>query len=91
MGTCIEDNEEWSTTTKYYCKFWDNMLCFTCGKILSNKRLWNDVPGRGRTYNEASLNRLDGYPHDNHKIWRMTSTKAKDAMPKEIQEIKDNP
>ncbi|KAG9298871.1 hypothetical protein G9A89_015892 [Geosiphon pyriformis] len=83
MGTCIRDNEEWPTTTKYYCRLY-NMLCLTCGKILSDERLWNDVPGRGETCNEASLNRLDGYPHDNHKIWRMASTKAKDATPKEI-------
>ncbi|KAG9289247.1 hypothetical protein G9A89_002590, partial [Geosiphon pyriformis] len=39
---------------------------------------------------KRALNRLDGYPHNDHKIWRMASAKAKDVMPEEIQEIKDN-
>ncbi|KAG9302124.1 hypothetical protein G9A89_020558 [Geosiphon pyriformis] len=89
MGACIGNNEEWPTATKYYCRpyKWDNMLCLTCGKILSDKELWNDVLGKERT----SLNRLDGYLHNDHKIWRMASAKAEGAMPKEIREIKDNP
>ncbi|KAG9288002.1 hypothetical protein G9A89_017597 [Geosiphon pyriformis] len=35
--------------------------------------------------------RLDGYPHDDHEIWRIVSAKAEDATPEEIREIKDNP
>ncbi|KAG9305324.1 hypothetical protein G9A89_007819 [Geosiphon pyriformis] len=40
---------------------------------------------------KRALNRLDGYPHNDHKIWRMASTKAEGAMHEEIREIKDNP
>ncbi|KAG9295152.1 hypothetical protein G9A89_006133 [Geosiphon pyriformis] len=89
MGTCIGDNEEWSTATKYYCRpcKWDHTPCLVCDKILPDKRLWNDVSGRG----ETSLNRLDGYPHNNHEIWKMASTKAESTTPEEIREIKDNP
>ncbi|KAG9291453.1 hypothetical protein G9A89_021872 [Geosiphon pyriformis] len=80
---------------------------FTCGKILPDKGLWNDMPGRGGTCDEAcqytilinnwvqkgtpiedawkqALNRLNGYPHNDHKIWRMASTKAKGTTPEEI-------
>ncbi|KAG9294588.1 hypothetical protein G9A89_008067 [Geosiphon pyriformis] len=32
---------------------WNNTPCFTCGEILPDKRLWNDVPGKGRTCDEA--------------------------------------
>ncbi|KAG9302275.1 hypothetical protein G9A89_008766 [Geosiphon pyriformis] len=83
------------------------MPCLTCGKILPDEELWNDVPGRGRTCDEAcqytilindwvrkrisiedvwkrALNRLDGYLHNDHEIWRMASAKAEGAMPKEI-------
>ncbi|KAG9304325.1 hypothetical protein G9A89_019887 [Geosiphon pyriformis] len=86
MGACIGDNKEWPTATKYYCRSykWDHMPCLAYGKILSDEGLWNDVPGRGGTCDEASLNRLDSYPHDDHKIWRMASAKAEDATPEEI-------
>ncbi|KAG9306685.1 hypothetical protein G9A89_004232 [Geosiphon pyriformis] len=40
---------------------------------------------------KRALNRLDGYPHDDHEIWKMASTKAEGTTPKEIREIKDNP
>ncbi|KAG9288986.1 hypothetical protein G9A89_015535 [Geosiphon pyriformis] len=89
------------------------MPCLTCGKILPDEGLWNNVPGRKGICNKAcqytilindwvqketlientwkqALNRLDGYLHNDHKIWRITSTKAEDATPEEIQEIKDN-
>ncbi|KAG9301614.1 hypothetical protein G9A89_016684 [Geosiphon pyriformis] len=32
----------------------------------------------------------DGYPHDDHKIWRMASAKTEGTTPEEIREIKDN-
>ncbi|KAG9304192.1 hypothetical protein G9A89_019754 [Geosiphon pyriformis] len=92
MSACIRDNKEWSTATKYYCRpcKWDHMPCLTCGKILPNEGLWNDVSGREETYDETSLNRLDGYPHNDHKIWRMANTKAEGTTTKEIRKIKDN-
>ncbi|KAG9303941.1 hypothetical protein G9A89_005851 [Geosiphon pyriformis] len=40
---------------------------------------------------KQALNRLDGYPHNDHEIWRMASVKAEGATPKEMREIKDNP
>ncbi|KAG9296605.1 hypothetical protein G9A89_015197 [Geosiphon pyriformis] len=87
--------------------------CLTCGKILPDKELWNNMSGRRETCNKIcqytilindwvqkgtlikdtwkqALNRLDSYLHDNHKIWRMASTKAKGAMSEEIREIKNN-
>ncbi|KAG9302007.1 hypothetical protein G9A89_021051 [Geosiphon pyriformis] len=87
MGTCIGDNEEWPTTTKYYCRpcKWDHTPCLVCGEILPDERLWNDVSGRGGTCNEAY-----GYLHDDHEIWRMASAKAEGTMSEEIREIKDN-
>ncbi|KAG9291599.1 hypothetical protein G9A89_022018 [Geosiphon pyriformis] len=116
MGACIGNNEEWSITTKYYCRpcKWDYMPCLACGKILPDEELWNNVPDRGGTCDEAcqytilinnwvrketpiedawkqAFNRLDSYPHDDHEIWKMASTKAEDATTEEIQEIKDNP
>ncbi|KAG9293007.1 hypothetical protein G9A89_016369 [Geosiphon pyriformis] len=56
------DKDHW-TQTHYYCKpchkecydypkkqsKWDNELCFTCGKQLLDKEMWNDIPGRGGT------------------------------------------
>ncbi|KAG9286200.1 hypothetical protein G9A89_014186 [Geosiphon pyriformis] len=55
MGTCIGDNEEWPTATKYYCRpyKWDNTPCLACSEILPDEELWNDVSGRGGTCNEA--------------------------------------
>ncbi|KAG9287159.1 hypothetical protein G9A89_003007 [Geosiphon pyriformis] len=93
MGTCIKDNKEWPTATKYYCRpyKWNYMSCFACGEILPDEGLWNDVPGREGTCDKASLNRLDGYLHDDHKIWRIASTRAKGTTLEEIREIKDNP
>ncbi|KAG9306330.1 hypothetical protein G9A89_018213 [Geosiphon pyriformis] len=32
---------------------WDHMPCLACDEILSDKGLWNDVPGRGGTCDEA--------------------------------------
>ncbi|KAG9307631.1 hypothetical protein G9A89_023196 [Geosiphon pyriformis] len=40
---------------------------------------------------KRALNRLNSYPHNDHEIWRMASTKAKGAMPEKIREIKNNP
>ncbi|KAG9296449.1 hypothetical protein G9A89_015041 [Geosiphon pyriformis] len=37
-----------------------------------------------------AINRLDGYPHDENKIWRMVNTKVQGATPSEILEIKNN-
>ncbi|KAG9300284.1 hypothetical protein G9A89_011357 [Geosiphon pyriformis] len=68
---------------------WNHTLCLAYGEILPDKRLWNDGTPIENAWKQA-LNRLDGYPHDDHKIWRMASTKAKGAMSKEIREIKDN-
>ncbi|KAG9305089.1 hypothetical protein G9A89_007729 [Geosiphon pyriformis] len=97
MGTCIGDNEKWLTVTKYYCKL---------SSGTTHHVSHNDVLGREGTCDEAcqytilindwnawkqAFNRLDSYPHNNHKIWRMASAKTKDAMPEKIREIKDNP
>ncbi|KAG9307371.1 hypothetical protein G9A89_017200 [Geosiphon pyriformis] len=38
-----------------------------------------------------SLNRLDGYLHNEHEIWRIASAKAEGATLSEIQKIKENP
>ncbi|KAG9292610.1 hypothetical protein G9A89_006982 [Geosiphon pyriformis] len=65
----------------------DNTPCLACGKILPNKELWNDVSGRGGTCDEASLNRLDGYPHNDHKIWRMASTKAEEEQKQRLADL----
>ncbi|KAG9286143.1 hypothetical protein G9A89_010157 [Geosiphon pyriformis] len=63
------------------------LICVNCEKKLStmdtcigDNKKWPTIT---KYYCRPSLNRLDGYPHDDHKIWRMASAKAK--------EIKDNP
>ncbi|KAG9285602.1 hypothetical protein G9A89_009242 [Geosiphon pyriformis] len=48
-------------------------------KILPDEGFWNDVSGRGGT-----CDKLYEYLHDEHKIWRITSTKAKDATLKNL-------
>ncbi|KAG9300172.1 hypothetical protein G9A89_010582 [Geosiphon pyriformis] len=70
MGACIGDNKEWSTTTKYYCR-----PCLL-ERFEQPKR--QDKEG---TCDKASLNRLNGYSHDDHKIWRMTNTKIEELAP----------
>ncbi|KAG9284568.1 hypothetical protein G9A89_000651 [Geosiphon pyriformis] len=61
MGVCCGDNEEYSTTTKFYCRpcilehfgrpecigKWDSQPCLACGETLLDKRIWNDIPGHG--------------------------------------------
>ncbi|KAG9299688.1 hypothetical protein G9A89_006404 [Geosiphon pyriformis] len=84
---CVNCGKKLSTMGA--CK-WDHTLCLACGEILPDEELWNDVPGRGGTCDKASLNRLDGYLHDDHKIWRMASAKTESTTPEEIREIKDN-
>ncbi|KAG9305134.1 hypothetical protein G9A89_002591 [Geosiphon pyriformis] len=37
------------------------------------------------------LQQLDGYPHNEHKIWRMASAKTESAKIKELLEFKNNP
>ncbi|KAG9298205.1 hypothetical protein G9A89_002693 [Geosiphon pyriformis] len=66
MSTCIKDNKEWPTTTKYYCRpciierfrklkqqgKWDSTLCLVCSEILLDEEFWNNVPGRRGTCDE---------------------------------------
>ncbi|KAG9304861.1 hypothetical protein G9A89_001759 [Geosiphon pyriformis] len=65
MGACCGDDEKYHTTTKFYCcpcllehfgqpkrqGKWDNQPCLTCGEILLNEGMWNDIPGREKTCN----------------------------------------
>ncbi|KAG9307409.1 hypothetical protein G9A89_017238 [Geosiphon pyriformis] len=37
-----------------------------------------------------AINQLDGYPHDEDKIWQMVNAKVQGAMPSEILEVKNN-
>ncbi|KAG9297653.1 hypothetical protein G9A89_011168 [Geosiphon pyriformis] len=98
MGACIGDNEEWPTATKYYCRlckilpdegFWNDVpgKGETCNEACQYTILINDWVRKETSIEDTwkrALNRLDGYPHDDHKIWRMASAKAEGAMPKEI-------
>ncbi|KAG9286711.1 hypothetical protein G9A89_012261 [Geosiphon pyriformis] len=61
---------------------WDNKSCFICSKQLLDEGMWNDIP---------ALNRLDGYSHDEEKIWQMANAKIEDAIPSKILKIKNNP
>ncbi|KAG9287682.1 hypothetical protein G9A89_004085 [Geosiphon pyriformis] len=83
MGACIKNNKKWPTATKYYCK-WDNTPCLACGEILPDEGLWNDVPDRRGTCDEACQYTI--LIND----WRMASAKAEGTTPEEIQEIKNN-
>ncbi|KAG9285893.1 hypothetical protein G9A89_013318 [Geosiphon pyriformis] len=63
MGAYYGNNEEYHTTTKFYCHpcllecfrqpkrqgKCDNQPCLACGETLLNEEIWNDIPGRGRT------------------------------------------
>ncbi|KAG9286795.1 hypothetical protein G9A89_012345 [Geosiphon pyriformis] len=65
MGTCCGDNEEYHTTTKFYCRScllecfgqpkrqekWNNQLCLACGETLLDEEMWNDISGHGGTCN----------------------------------------
>ncbi|KAG9287728.1 hypothetical protein G9A89_004131 [Geosiphon pyriformis] len=66
----------------------------TCDEACQYTILINDWVRKKTPIKNAwkrALNRLDGYPHDDHKIWRMASAKTENATTKEIREIKDNP
>ncbi|KAG9287508.1 hypothetical protein G9A89_023880 [Geosiphon pyriformis] len=57
MGAWVTSNKDYWMQTHYYCKpchckcysypkrqdKWDNELCFTCGKQLLDKGMWNDI------------------------------------------------
>ncbi|KAG9287651.1 hypothetical protein G9A89_024001 [Geosiphon pyriformis] len=45
MNTCCSNNEEYQMATKFYCHSCDNKPCLTCGEILLDERMWNDIPG----------------------------------------------
>ncbi|KAG9297756.1 hypothetical protein G9A89_011271 [Geosiphon pyriformis] len=63
MGACCGDDEEYHTTTKFYCRScllehfrqpkrqgkWDNQLCLACEETLLNERMWNNILGHGKT------------------------------------------
>ncbi|KAG9294869.1 hypothetical protein G9A89_003209 [Geosiphon pyriformis] len=38
-----------------------------------------------------AVQHLDGYPHDDDKIWQMALAKIKEVSPEEIKTIKNNP
>ncbi|KAG9290871.1 hypothetical protein G9A89_011021 [Geosiphon pyriformis] len=60
MGACCDNDEEYSTATKFYChtciiecfrhpkrkEKWDNKPCLACGETLLDKGMWNDITGR---------------------------------------------
>ncbi|KAG9299054.1 hypothetical protein G9A89_020367 [Geosiphon pyriformis] len=59
----------------------------TCDKACQYTILINDWVRKRTSIEDAwkqALNRLDSYPHNDHKIWRMASAKTEGAMPKEI-------
>ncbi|KAG9284413.1 hypothetical protein G9A89_023670 [Geosiphon pyriformis] len=61
IGTCCEDNEEYSMATRFYCHLCilehfgrpkqDNQPCLACGETLLDEKMWHDIPGWGGTYN----------------------------------------
>ncbi|KAG9299440.1 hypothetical protein G9A89_009392 [Geosiphon pyriformis] len=88
-------DEDYGTKTHYYCKpchcecygypkrqgKWDNEPCLECGiTFLDEKKRVT-----------LSINRLNGYPHDENKIWQMTNAKIEGVTPTEILKIKNNP
>ncbi|KAG9299116.1 hypothetical protein G9A89_020429 [Geosiphon pyriformis] len=60
---------------------WDNKSCLTCETTLPNEKIWNDILEQERTYDKTSLRCLEGYPYDEHKIWRMASAKVEGTTP----------
>ncbi|KAG9287812.1 hypothetical protein G9A89_017407 [Geosiphon pyriformis] len=105
MGICCGDDKEYTSATKFYCHpcilkcfgrpkqvgKWDNEPCLACGKTLLDKRIWNNIPGRGETCDESSVKRLNSCPHNNDKIWQMALAKIEGISPEEIRMIKNNP
>ncbi|KAG9289634.1 hypothetical protein G9A89_014369 [Geosiphon pyriformis] len=99
MGAYIGDNKEWFTTTKNYCRpYASETICHAShvmrSCLMKDSEMMCLAEEKHRTSIKdawkQALNRLDSYPHDNYKIWKMASTKAKDTMSEEIQEIKNN-
>ncbi|KAG9289628.1 hypothetical protein G9A89_014363 [Geosiphon pyriformis] len=75
ISACIGDNKKWPTTTKYYYRPYQveqhanfEMMCLVEEEYVTRLNAW-----------KQALNRLDGYSHNDHKIWRMANAKAKDT------------
>ncbi|KAG9294413.1 hypothetical protein G9A89_001918 [Geosiphon pyriformis] len=63
IGTCCENDEEYSTAARFYChscvldcfrrpkrvRKWNNQPCLACGKTLLDEEMWNDIPERRGT------------------------------------------
>ncbi|KAG9304303.1 hypothetical protein G9A89_019865 [Geosiphon pyriformis] len=121
IGACCGDNEEYHTTTKFYCYLcllehfgrpkrqgkWNNQPCLTCGEILLDEGMWNNISGCEETCDtscqytilisnwvkkETPIEaQLDGCLHNDDEIWRMAIGKIEGATSEEIREIKNNP
>ncbi|KAG9297814.1 hypothetical protein G9A89_000119 [Geosiphon pyriformis] len=90
MGICCGNDKEYSIATKFYCHSY-NQLCFACETILSDKGMWNDIPGCGEICDEIALQQLEGYLHNKHELWRMVYVKAEGTTTSKLLEIKNNP
>ncbi|KAG9285381.1 hypothetical protein G9A89_010856 [Geosiphon pyriformis] len=66
-------------------------------------RMWNNIPSREGTCDTScqymilisdwvsrAISHLDGYPHDENKIWQMANAKVEGISPSKILEIKNN-
>ncbi|KAG9299790.1 hypothetical protein G9A89_013150 [Geosiphon pyriformis] len=59
IGTCCDNNEEYTLATKFYCclcvlerfrkpkqvKKWNNKSCLACGETLLDEKMWNNILG----------------------------------------------
>ncbi|KAG9288222.1 hypothetical protein G9A89_020528 [Geosiphon pyriformis] len=103
MNACIGDNKKWPTATKYYCRPSSETTCHALHVAKSCQMKDSEMMCLAEEEHamrlgifiedvwKRTLNRLDSYPYNDHKIWRMASAKAENIMPEEIREIKDNP
>ncbi|KAG9299640.1 hypothetical protein G9A89_020811 [Geosiphon pyriformis] len=113
MGACCGDDEEYQMATKFYChtclvecfgrpkrvRKWDNTPCLACGETLFDKRIWNNIPGRGETCNiscQYTIFISDWVKKETpiEAAWRraqMAIAKIEDTSLEEIRTIKNNP
>ncbi|KAG9303789.1 hypothetical protein G9A89_018686 [Geosiphon pyriformis] len=101
MDTCCDNDKKYSTATRFYCHscVWDNQPCLVCETILSDKKMWNNIPGHGRTCDETCQYTIlindwisKGIPIDN--TWKqalMAYVKAEGMTTSKLLEIKNNP
>ncbi|KAG9306591.1 hypothetical protein G9A89_004788 [Geosiphon pyriformis] len=65
------------------CKDCEKKLSFMGAWVVSNKDYWTCT-------HYYSINCLNGYPHDEDKIWHIANVKVEEAMLSKILEIKNN-